>query len=76
VDFISFGNEDRLWAWGGGVSKIGPKLIKNYPVWNNELNGYYGAITGKPIPTSVGIFFDLIPPVAGTFIPPLFEGNK
>jgi hypothetical protein len=52
------------------------KLIKNYPVWNNELNGYYGAITGKNIPTWEGKTVDLLQLLTGIIVPPLFEGKK
>jgi hypothetical protein len=53
-----------------------PKVIQDYPVWNNEVNRYFGSTIGISIPTWVGKIIDLIPPVAGEIIPPLFERKK
>jgi hypothetical protein len=55
-----------------GISKFAP----NYPVWNFGANRYRSSTTGRFINTKTGKAVDLIPPVTGSIVPPLFERNE
>jgi hypothetical protein len=49
------------------------KVIPNYPVWNNGAERFRSSTKGRFMKTRTGKIINLIPPVAGSTIPPLFE---
>jgi hypothetical protein len=58
------------------IFKGASKFIPNYPVWNNDANRYRSSSKGQFMKTRIGKTVDLVPPVTGIVVPPLFEGNE
>jgi hypothetical protein len=55
------------------IFKGASKVIPNYPAWNNGAERFRSSTTGRFMETGTGKIINLIPPVAGSSIPPFFE---